>query len=207
MFHQAGGPLSEETEIFIKTNPKTFLTRLFKINTTIFWDQFRDPFSITKVLRPTLRHFWWPTISYTAWCWSRVRVDVNIRLQRDQEFSIPGLPGRDFAKSQDPGNCRDGIRLKFLSRDFTKKVWVWANHKLYVSRWRISLLPSCIWCILPSNTCILRTYGYKVANLRKWGLNTVCSPHFRKFLNMVVHYVLRGKTACISQFWKFVKTM
>ena len=36
MFHQAGGPLSEETEIFIKTNPKTFLTRLFKINTTIF---------------------------------------------------------------------------------------------------------------------------------------------------------------------------
>ena len=32
------------------------------------------------------------------------------------------------------------------------------SHKLHVSRWRILLLPSCIWCILPSNTCILRTY-------------------------------------------------
>ena len=44
-----------------------------------------------------------------------------IRLQRDQEFSIPGFPGRDFAKSRDPGIFRDGISLKFLSRDFTKK--------------------------------------------------------------------------------------
>ena len=33
------------------------------------------------------------------------------------------------------------------------------SHKLHVFRWRILLLPSCIWCILPSNTCILGTYG------------------------------------------------
>ena len=45
------------------------------------------------------------------------------RPQRDQEFSIPGFPGRDFAKSRDPGIFRDRISLKFLSRDFTKKVW------------------------------------------------------------------------------------
>ena len=35
------------------------------------------------------------------------------RLQRDQEFLIPGFPGRDFAKSQDPRIFRDGISLKF----------------------------------------------------------------------------------------------
>ena len=40
------------------------------------------------------------------------------RPQRDQEFSIPGFPGRDFAKSRDPGIFRDGISLKFQSRDF-----------------------------------------------------------------------------------------
>ena len=49
-------------------------------------------------------------------------VDVSSRLQRDQEFSIPGFPGRDFAKSRDPRIFRDGIVLNFLSRDFTKKV-------------------------------------------------------------------------------------
>ena len=46
---------------------------------------------------------------------------IKTRLQRDQEFSIPGFPGRDFAKSRDPGIFRDGISLKFLSRDFTEK--------------------------------------------------------------------------------------
>ena len=40
------------------------------------------------------------------------------RPQRDQEFSIPGFPGRDFAKSRDPGIFQDGISLKFQSRDF-----------------------------------------------------------------------------------------
>ena len=43
---------------------------------------------------------------------------VITRPQRDQEFSIPGFPGRDFAKSRDPGIFRDGISLKFQSRDF-----------------------------------------------------------------------------------------
>ena len=51
------------------------------------------------------------------------------RLQRDQDFSIPGFPGRDFAKSRDPGIFRDGISLKFLSQDYTKKVWnLWGFH-------------------------------------------------------------------------------
>ena len=35
----------------------------------------------------------------------------------DQEFSIPGVPGQDFAKSRDPGIFRDGINLIFSSRD------------------------------------------------------------------------------------------
>ena len=56
-----------------------------------------------------------------------------IRLQQDQEFSIPGFPGRDFAKSRDPGIFRDGISLKFLSRDFAEKVWIWSNLTNYVS--------------------------------------------------------------------------
>ena len=47
---------------------------------------------------------------------------LNIRLQRDQDFSIPGFPGWDFAKSQDPGIFRDGISLKFYPGIFTKKV-------------------------------------------------------------------------------------
>ena len=59
--------------------------------------------------------------------------NVLIRLQRDQEFSIPGFPGRDFAKSRDPGIFRDGISLKFLSRDFPEKEWEWANLTNYMS--------------------------------------------------------------------------
>ena len=43
---------------------------------------------------------------------------VTIRLQLDQGFLIPGFPGRDFAKSRDPRIFRDGISLKFQSRDF-----------------------------------------------------------------------------------------
>ena len=49
--------------------------------------------------------------------WSREMGGV-VRPQRDQEFSIPGFPGRDFAKSRDPGIFWDGISLKFQSRDF-----------------------------------------------------------------------------------------
>ena len=54
------------------------------------------------------------------------------------------------------------------------------SHKLYISRWRILFLPSCIWCILPSNTCILRTYH----EFPKMGVTvTYSNPHFRKFVN------------------------
>ena len=38
---------------------------------------------------------------------------VTIRLQRNQEFSILGFSGWDFAKSRDPGIFRDGTSLKF----------------------------------------------------------------------------------------------
>ena len=43
---------------------------------------------------------------------------VASSLQRDQEFSIPGFPGQDFAKSRDPGIFRYGISLKFQPRNF-----------------------------------------------------------------------------------------
>ena len=40
------------------------------------------------------------------------------RPQWDQEFSIPGVPGRDFAKSRGPGIFQDRISLKFESKEF-----------------------------------------------------------------------------------------
>ena len=43
------------------------------------------------------------------------------RLQRDQEFSIPGFPGWDFAQSRDPGIFREGISLKFYPGISPKK--------------------------------------------------------------------------------------
>ena len=51
------------------------------------------------------------------------------------------------------------------------------SHKLHISRWRILFLPSCIWCILPSNTCILRT-SHEFPKMRV----TISNPHFRKFV-------------------------
>ena len=45
---------------------------------------------------------------------------VTGRLQQDQEFLIPGFPGWDFAKSQDPGIFRDRISLKFYPRIIPK---------------------------------------------------------------------------------------
>ena len=56
-----------------------------------------------------------------------------IRLQRVQELSIPGFPGQDFAKSRDPWIFWNGICLKFLSRDLTKKLWVWTNLTNYMA--------------------------------------------------------------------------
>ena len=43
------------------------------------------------------------------------------RTKRNQEFSIPEFPGRDFAKSRDPGIFRDGISLKFYPGILPKK--------------------------------------------------------------------------------------
>ena len=50
-----------------------------------------------------------------------IMVMVMSRLQRDQEFSIPGLPGWDFAKSRHPGIFWDGISLKFYPGILPKK--------------------------------------------------------------------------------------
>ena len=44
------------------------------------------------------------------------------RTKRNQEFSIPGFPERDFAKSRDPRIFRDGISLKFSSQDFSEEI-------------------------------------------------------------------------------------
>ena len=66
-------------------------------------------------------HLETPNLHAFACVKSEVKEHVS-RLQRDQEFSNPGFPGQDFAKSQDPGIFRDGISLKFLSRDFTKSM-------------------------------------------------------------------------------------
>ena len=51
-----------------------------------------------------------PTWISLPLCFTRY---TGIRPQRDQEFSIPGFSGRDFAKSRDPGIFRDRISLKF----------------------------------------------------------------------------------------------
>ena len=62
------------------------------------------------------------SIFISHWLKIDFKIDWSQRLigrpQRDQEFSIPGFLGRDFAKSRDPGIFRDGISLKFQSRDF-----------------------------------------------------------------------------------------
>ena len=48
--------------------------------------------------------------------------DPRGRLQQDQEFSITGFLGWDFAKSQDPGIFQDRISLKFYAGILPKKV-------------------------------------------------------------------------------------
>ena len=56
------------------------------------------------------------------------------RPQRDQEFSIPGFPGQDFAKFWDPEIFQGGISLKFLSRDLAKKPGVCFRKKEILTR-------------------------------------------------------------------------
>ena len=50
-----------------------------------------------------------PWIAYMASLENSPIVPLTVRLQQDQEFSIPGFTGRDFAKSQDPGILQDRI--------------------------------------------------------------------------------------------------
>ena len=75
---------------------------------------------------------------------------------------IPGFPWRDFANSRDPGIFRDGISLKFLSWDFTKKKSIgslgislsahfgqfhtfWRTYLFvkYIRQTKVSSIPSC----------------------------------------------------------------
>ena len=67
----------------------------------------------------------------------------------------PGISGTEFCKIQ--GSFGVGLAWNFYPRILS--MGMGKSHKLYVFRWRISLLSSCIWRILPSNTCIWRTYG------------------------------------------------
>ena len=83
-------------------------------------------------------------------------------LQRDQEFSIPGFPGRNFAKSRDPGIFRDGISLKFypgilpkkygISRDFLLSSQIWSNSYILEDSF------ACV--IVKSNLGLLRDMGF-----------------------------------------------
>ena len=93
--------------------------------------------------------------------WSKNVTSLTGRPQRDQEFSIPGFLGRDFAKSRDPGIFRDGIILKFLSRYFTKSLryvgislsahkfgqfhTFWRTYLFvkYIRQTKVSSIPSC----------------------------------------------------------------
>ena len=80
------------------------------------------------------------------------------RLQRDQEFSFPGFPGRDFAKSRDPGIFRDGISLKFyqkkygFSHDFLLSSQIWSNSYILEDSF------ACV--IVKSNLGLLRDMGF-----------------------------------------------
>ena len=88
-------------------------------------------------------------------------VCITSRLQRNQEFSIPEFPGRDFAKSWDPGTVEDGISLKFFPGILQKSVGSLgislSSHKFgqfhtfwrtflfvkYIRQTRVSSIPYC----------------------------------------------------------------
>ena len=84
--------------------------------------------------------------------------DVVSRLLRDQEFSIPGFPGWDFAKSRDPRIFRDRISLKLYPGILPKKYGISLSaHKFgqfhtfwrtflfvkYIRQTKVSSIPSC----------------------------------------------------------------
>ena len=129
------------------------------------------------------------------------------RLQQDQEFSIPGFPGRDFAKSRDPGIFRDGISLKFLSRDFTKKVWVWANLTNYMSpdgEFRCCHLVFGVFC--PQIHVFWGPMGKKLQISENEDYIRYVVLIFGNSWTWWEHVHWERKTACISHFWIFVKT-
>ena len=84
---------------------------------------------------------------------------ITFRPKRDQEFSILGFPGRDFAKSRDPGIFRDGISLKFyqkkyrISRDFLLSSQIWSNSYILEDSF------ACV--IVKSNLGLLRGRGFR----------------------------------------------
>ena len=86
------------------------------------------------------------------------KLSIIFGLQRDQEFSLPGFPGWDFAKSLDPRIFRDGISLKFpeilpkkyeISLDFPLSAKIWSISFLedilfvnYIRQTKVSSIPS-----------------------------------------------------------------
>ena len=108
------------------------------------------------------------------------------RHQRDQEFSIPGFPGRDFAQSRDPRIFRDGISLKFLSRDFPKKEWEWANLTNYMSsdgEFRCCHLAFGVF--RPKIYVYIEELWVKSLEFPKMTIQIICYLNFRKVVNMV----------------------
>ena len=78
----------------------------------------------TQYVRPVILLYTTTTTTNTTnmyYHWYAPPFSIMNRPQGDQEFSISDFPGRDFAKSWDPRIFQNGISLKFLSRDFTKK--------------------------------------------------------------------------------------
>ena len=124
------------------------------------------------------------------------------RLQRDQEFSIPGFPGRDFAKSRDPGIFRDGISLKFyqkkyrISRDFLLSSQIWSNSYILEDSF------ACV--IVKSNLGLLRDMGF----WNKWEVNVWWIDRFflaslNQWLIVHVEYLLLKN----QKFEKFFLTL
>ena len=97
------------------------------------------------------------------------------RFQRDQEFSIPGFPGRDFAQSRDLGIFWDGISLKFYPRIFPKK-----NGNGQISQIIYLQMENFVVLIL-----YLVYFAIKYMYFENLWVKSSEFPHFQKFVNMV----------------------
>ena len=99
---------------------------------------------------------------------------------KKKEFAIPGFPGRDFAKSRDPGIFRDGISLiitYILEELFVCKIHYTDKGLIYPILWQAARASRCSEllvtqkraCLVPekveakskSNLGLLRDMGFR----------------------------------------------